>query len=109
MFSYLRFPYYFVRFWFIEAPSGMLDFFLSLNHAFFHFFSLPLFLRTFFQPLKNEYRTGLVGFSIGMGIAVKTVLILVDILLFIILLIFEAAVLVSFVVFPFLTIALLIW
>ncbi len=109
MSAYLMLPYYFARFWFMEAPSGILDFFLSLNHAFFHFFSLPLLIHTFFQPLKNEYRKGLVGFSIGMGIVVKTLLIFADIILFLFLLIIEAFILIAFLAFPFLTLALLLW
>jgi len=37
--------------------------------------SLGILLRTFFKPIKNEYRAGLVWFSIGMGIVIKAVLI----------------------------------
>jgi hypothetical protein len=105
----LTLPLYFFRFWYFEVPSRMLDYFLSLNQAFFQLFSLPLFLRTYFQPLKNEYRKGLVGFSLGMGIAVKTIFIVVDLLLFAGLLLVELFLLGGFLLFPVLTVLILIW
>jgi hypothetical protein len=97
-------PFLFLKFWFIEAPVGMLKFFLSLNEAFFVLFSLPMFIRTFFKPLKNEYRQGLVGFSIGMGIFLKSILIMADLAMLVLLLVVEAAVLFSFLFFPFATV-----
>ncbi len=109
MSAYLFLPIYFLRFWYIEAPSAILDYFLSLNSAFFHLFSLPLFLRTFFQPVKNEYRKGLVGFSVGMGIAIKSGFILVDLMLFLCLLLLEMIIIGGFLAFPLFTVALLLW
>lgn len=50
----------------------LITFFTSLNQALIKIFSLPLLVRTFFKPWKNEYREGLVGFSIGMGMFIKT-------------------------------------
>lgn len=70
-------------------------------------FALPLFIKTFFKPLKNEYRQGLVGFSRGMGMVVKTFFILADIIILIPLLAFEAMVLVLFIAFPVLTVLIL--
>ncbi|MDP1690316.1 MAG: hypothetical protein Q8L52_03935, partial [bacterium] len=55
---------------------------MSVNHAVLQILSLPLMIRTFFKPLKNEYRKGLVAFSIGMGIFIKTILIAVDLIIF---------------------------
>lgn len=107
MTAYLLLPYYFVVFWFVEAPHGIIRYFGSVNRAFFQLFSLPLLLRTFFQPLKNEYRKGLVGFSISMGIVVKTMLILANLVLFIPLVLLETFVVVGFLAFPFATVALL--
>jgi hypothetical protein len=104
---YFLLPLLFVKFWFFEAPIGIIGCFASFNTAFFHLFSLPLFLKTFFKPLKNEYRQGLVGFSRGMGMLVKSVFIFVDVLLLLIILFVEAVVLVSFLAFPVLTILLL--
>jgi hypothetical protein len=82
-------------------------FFASLNHAFFQLFSLPLLVKTFFRPLKNEYRQGLVGFSIGMGIAVKSGIILFDVTLFLLLLLIETLFIIAFLSFPIATILLL--
>ena len=97
----LSLPFLFLKFWFIHAPERLFKYFLSLNHAAIQFLSLPLMIRTFFKPLKNEYRKGLVGFSIGMGILVKSVFILVD-LVFMATLIFAEVVLVSgFILWPF--------
>src|SRR5438045_5219737 len=104
--SYFLLPLIFVKFWFIEAPLGILGFFSSLNNAFFELFSLPLFLRTFFKPLKNEYRQGLVGFSIAMGIVIKSAFILVDLIILFILLTVEASVVALFLAFPVATVLL---
>ena len=103
MTAYLLLPYYFFIFWFVDAPKDIIGFFLSVNKAFFQLFSLPLLLRTFFQPIKNEYRKGLVGFSIGMGIGVKSILIIVNFILLIPLLAIEVALLLAFIAFPFVT------
>lgn len=97
---YLKLPLVFLRYWFIEAPRGLILFFSSLNKAFLNLFSLPLVLKTYFKPWKNEYREGLVGFSIGMGMFIKTFVILADILLFFVLLAIELVIIVAFVLWP---------
>lgn len=107
--GYLFLPLNFVKFWFIEAPLGMLGYFASLNRAFLELFSLLLFLRTFFQPLKNEYRQGLIWFSRFMGMTIKSVMILVDLLLFVVILAIEGLILVGFLTFPIATIYLLLY
>lgn len=108
MTAYLLLPYYFSLFWFIEAPRDILGFFISVNKAFFQLFSLPLLLRTFFQPIKNEYRKGLVGFSIGMGMGIKSMLIVVNFILLIPLIAIESVLLLAFLAFPFVTFGLLL-
>lgn len=105
--TYLFLPVALVRFWYIEAPVGLLTYFSSLNKAFLRLFSLPLFIRTFFKPLKNEYREGLVGFSKVMGILVKSVLILIDLALFALLLAFEVGFLLYFLLLPFISVYIL--
>src|SRR5258706_1075299 len=105
--SYLSLPLIFLKFWYLEAPLGMIGYFGSLNHAFFELFSLPLFLRTYFKPLKNEYRQGLVGFSRAIGIVIKSFFIVVDLAFLIILLTFELSALAFFLIFPILTVAML--
>jgi len=105
--TYLSLLPAFVLFWFYDVPKSLIVFFASLNSAFLQLVSLPLFLRTFFKPVKNEYRKGLVGFSIVMGMIIKSVLIAADLLLFLILLFIELIILVIFIAWPIGTVALL--
>jgi hypothetical protein len=104
---YLFLPFDFLKFWFFDAPREIIAFFASLNQSFFQLFALPLFLRTFFKPLKNEYRPGLVGFSRGMGMFVKTFFIIADLIILIPLLALEVLTLVLFITFPILTVWIL--
>lgn len=97
---YFNLPLIFLKFWFVESPKSLLSFFASLNSAFMQLFSLPLLIRTYFKPWKNEYRKGLVVFSIAMGMSIKTFVIIADLLLFAALLIFEAIFTVSFITWP---------
>ncbi len=85
----ISFPFIFLKFWYLEAPLNILRFFASLNKAFLEVFSLTLMIKTFFKPWKNEYRQGLVGFSIFMGIAIKSLFIFADLFLFICLIVLE--------------------
>ena len=105
--NYVSLLLLFLKFWFYESPLNLLRFFASLNGAFFQLFSLPLLLRTFFKPLKNEYRKGLVGFSIAMGIVVKSFFIAADLFLLILLLFVEACIFLAYVLFPLATIGVL--
>lgn len=100
-------PFTFLKFWYIDAPLEILGFLASFNTYFMQLFALPLCMRTFFKPLKNEYRQGLVGFSIGMGILVKTFLIFVDLFILACLLLFEFIAVLSFLVFPVITVLLI--
>lgn len=97
---YLTLPLTFLKFWYLEAPIGILGFFGSLNNAFLQLFSLPLLIKTYFKPWKSEYREGLVGFSIGMGIFIKSVVIIADIVLLLLLLSLEIAFILAFIVWP---------
>jgi hypothetical protein len=107
--SYFLLPLTFLKFWYFDSPREMIGYFVSVNKAFLKLFSLPLLIKTFFKPLKNEYRQGLVRFSIIMGVMIKSVLIFVDVLLLMVLLAAEIAVFVGFLAFPILTVLLLIW
>ena len=78
----------------------MFSFFVSLNNAFLQLFSLPVLIKTYFKPWKNEYREGLVGFSIAMGMFIKTFVIVADVILFLALLLIELGVLVGFILWP---------
>ena len=76
---------------------------MSVNHAALQILSLSLLIRTFFKPLKNEYRKGLVGFSIIFGMVLKTLLIIVDLIFLGILLLVEVSILGIFILWPFLS------
>ncbi|MBA3723540.1 MAG: hypothetical protein H0W89_01450 [Candidatus Levybacteria bacterium] len=105
--NYLVLPVMFLKFWFFESPLALLKFFFSLNRSFLQLFSLPLFLKTYFKPIKNEYRQGLVAFSVAVGMFVKTWLILANLLMLILLLLFEVTVFIGYIFLPFATIWLL--
>lgn len=105
--GFLLLPLIFAKFWFVEAPLSLIGYFHSFNHAFLELFSLPLFLKTFFKPLKNEYREGLIVFSRIMGMVIKFVLIIVDVGLYILILAVEGLILIGFVTFPIATVYLL--
>lgn len=100
MLEYITLPILFFKFWFFEAPVELIAFFASLNKAFLELFSLPLLLKTFFHPWKNEYRKGLVVFSIGIGMFIKSIVIVADALLFILLLFVEIALVIFFLAVP---------
>jgi len=93
-------PVDFIKFWFWSAPSELVGFFGSLNNAFLQLFSLPLLVRTYFKPWKNEYRDGLVGFSIGMGIFIKTFVIIADIIILLALILLEVCFVAVFISWP---------
>jgi len=107
MLFYLSLPFILLRFWFTEAPILLISFFASLNSAVMGIISLPLLLKTYFKPWKNEYREGLVGFSIGMGMFIKTFVILADILIMLFFLFFETIFIISFLAFPILIFSLI--
>ena len=96
----IKFPLIFLKFWYLEAPLNILRFFASLNKAFFGVFSLPLMLKTFFKPWKNEYREGLVGFSIIMGMVMKSLFIFADLFLFSLLIFTEVIMFMLFLIMP---------
>lgn len=93
-------PIYVLKFWYLEAPVLLFSYFLGLNKAFLHLSSLPLMVKTFFRPWKNEYRKGLVGFSIFMGIVFKTLFIIGDLFLFFAIIVFEIIVFAAFLAWP---------
>lgn len=101
--SLVLLPLNILKFWYLEAPVSLFLYFIHLNKAFFNLFSIPLMLKTFFRPWKNEYRKGLVGFSIFMGMVFKTMFILAGLFLFIFLVLFEVIAFFGFLAWPFLT------
>jgi hypothetical protein len=105
--SFIALFFDFFIFWFFEAPKNMILYFTSVNNSFFKIFSIRVLLRTFFRPWKNEYRQGLVGFSIFMGIFIKSMIISFSLLLFSILLLGEIIIIIAFISWPIATILLL--
>ncbi len=105
--GYVLLPLLFLKFWYIDSPRELIGYFLSFNHAFLQLFSLPVLLSTFFKPLKNEYREGLVGFSRIMGMIIKSWFITVDLMILVILLVIEIAAVIAFLAFPVATVWLL--
>ncbi len=97
----LLLPLNILKFWYLEAPKLLFSFFISLDKAFLGVFSLPLMLKTFFRPWKNEYREGLIGFSIVMGVVIKSLFILADLILFTALIIVEIILFSGFLIWPF--------
>src|SRR5690348_17227678 len=97
----------FLVFWFYEAPKGLLAYFGSFNTALLKLFSFRLLLVTFFKPWKNEYRKGLVGFSIGMGMFIKSWILLFDVLLLAGFVALELVAVIGFILWPFVTIGIL--
>lgn len=82
------YPFELLIFWYHDVCIGAIDYFLKLNSYLIDLFSVPLLLQTFFKPLKNEYRKGLVLFSIVFGIFLKSFLVIVSLsLLFLFLLV----------------------
>lgn len=89
MVAFLYYPFYLIRFWYKDVLLGLVNFFGQFNRYVISLLSLNLLVMTFFKPLKNEYRQGLVLFSIIFGMVIKTFLISILILVLLILLIIE--------------------
>jgi hypothetical protein len=102
----LSLPLSILKFWYLEAPKKILGFFIALNKAFLGVFSLSLMVKTYFRPWKNEYREGLVRFAIFMGIAIKSLFILADLILFAGLVLVEIILFIGFLVWPVATLIL---
>lgn len=93
MIALINYPFYLVRFWYIDVLWGLVVFFGQLNRYLISLLSYDLLIKTFFKPLKNEYRKGLVLFSILFGIFIKSFLISILTLIFILILILEVLIL----------------
>ena len=78
MVAFLYYPLYLLLFWYKDVLGGLLNFFILFNRYTVSLLSLRLLVRTFFKPLKNEYRDGLVLFSVIFGMVIKSILISVS-------------------------------
>mgnify|MGYP001613202427 CR=1 FL=1 len=72
-------PVFLVVFWYRDFLPGSIRFSLEIFSYIANLLSVPLLLRTFFKPLKSEYREGFVLFSIIMGVAIKLIILSVTI------------------------------
>jgi hypothetical protein len=90
------YPIYLLKFWYVDATGYFLREFRMILFYCVQLFSLPLLTRTFFKPLKNEYRGDLVIFSIFFGMAVKSALIIASLLIMILLIVVFLALLIAF-------------
>lgn len=104
---YLSLPLVLLRFWFIESPKNIALYYGSVNEAFFQLFSLPLLLKTYFKPWKNEYRKNLIFVALLIGIFIKSFVIFADLIIFIGLLSVEIVSIIAFMVWPFATVYIL--
>lgn len=108
MIAFLAYPLYLLIFWYKDVTLGLLGFFAALNRYMATLLSLPNLFRTFFKPLKNEYRDGLVLFSRCFGMVIKTVLISVSLLILLLMLLIEVFIVLFIVLLPILLFVLLI-
>lgn len=109
MLAFLYYPFYLIVFWYKDVLGGLLDFFIDLNRYVASLLSLQLLIKTFFKPLKNEYRQGLVLFSIIFGMVIKSVLISISLLLVLFLLFIEFLIGVFLLLLPFALVALIFY
>ena len=100
---YLSIPLLFLRFWFYDAPIALIKYLMSVNSALVQLMSLSMLFHTFFRPLKNEYRKGLVAFSIVFGIILKSALIFVDLIMLLFVVFVEILLIILFEAWPFIT------
>lgn len=80
------YPYFLLVFWIKDVIFGSIVLSKNILAYWLDLVSLRLLLRSFFKPLKNEYRDGLVIFSILMGMIVKTILMIAILIVTLILL-----------------------
>lgn len=107
MIAFLYYPYYLVLFWYKDVIGGVFNFLLSFNRYVASLLSVPLLFKTFFKPLKNEYRDGLVFFSIIAGILIKSVLLWISISVLLLMLLVELFVLIFLAMVPLLLVFLI--
>ena len=95
-------PVTFFTWWFLESPKIIYKILYFTFVSVVHQLGYKSLFKTFFKPWKNEYREGLVGFSVVMGIAIKTLLIFVESFVILFLLVVTIPIFISWVLLPFL-------
>jgi len=109
MLAFVYYPFYLIVFWYKDVLGGLLDFFIDLNRYVASLLSLQLLIKTFFKPLKNEYRQGLVLFSIIFGMFIKSILISISLFLVFFLLLIEFLIGVFLLLLPAALVALILY
>lgn len=104
--EFLSYPILLVKFYYGDVTIGFLKHILSHIRYFIYMLSMPLLFKTFFKPLKGEYRNQLVVFSIVAGMIVKFVLLAVSTVLLLLFILFEFTFFALFLIFPFLVVYL---
>ncbi len=104
--EFLSYPILLVKFYYVDVTVGFLKHIFSHTRYFIYMLSIPLMFKTFFKPLKGEYRNQLVVFSIVAGMIIKFVLLSVSTVLLLLFIIFEFTFFVLFLIFPFLAVYL---
>lgn len=100
MVAFLYYPFYLFLFWYKSILGSVLGFFIEFNRYTASLLSTPLLIKTFFRPLKNEYRQGLVVFSVVFGMVVKSFLIFITTLILLFLILVEVLVMILLVCIP---------
>ncbi len=93
-------PFEFLHWWFIESTFNLLKIMRYFLQVFNNLFSVQLLLKTFFKPWKNEYREGLVRFSLFMGMFIKSMLLLIYVFALGVVVLVEGAVFLVWVLLP---------
>ncbi|HRN96027.1 MAG TPA: hypothetical protein PLD54_01105 [Candidatus Levybacteria bacterium] len=97
----LLYPVFLLKFWYIDATKLYIHFCREVLSYCISLFSIPSLLHTFFRPVKNEYRKDLIIFSIMFGMAVKSALIVLSVLIMCLILGVGVVFLIGFWVFPY--------
>lgn len=100
----LTLPLQFLHWWWLEATFNLLSIMRYILSATFQFLGIKSIFKTFFKPWKNEYREGLVRFSVFMGMFLKFMLLICDTIFFAVVILAEFLILVAWFLFPFIVI-----
>lgn len=93
-------PLQFLLWWFVEATFTLFKIMRFSLAAAYHLLGTGSLIKTFFKPWKNEYREGLVRFSILMGMFMKTMLLIFDLFFFSLLILTEFILLLGWILLP---------
>ena len=95
-------PLEFLRWYFIDATINLFNILRWFLEVCVQILGVTSIFKTYFRPWKNEYREGLVRFSIFMGMFFKTLFLIFDCFLLAFVLIAEIVILLVWVLLPFL-------